>query len=110
MKRIALSIIALALMLGLSADRASGSGRVGSNCTCKGKKLYGRVQVVTAFPDIRVQVVEGFPDLNVKVVESFPDSCGEWELVRSFPDFTIRYVTSFPDLKIKMVTSFPGVK
>ena len=84
-------------------------GAVGSSCTFKGKKLYGKVQIVTSFPDIKVQVVTSFPDLNVKKVTSFPDSCGKWQLVTSFPDFKIQYVNSFPDVKIKFVESFPGV-
>jgi hypothetical protein len=87
----------------------SGSDKVDSSCTFKGKKLYGKVKVVTSFPDIKVKVVTSFPDLKVKTVTSFPDSCGKWKFVESFPDFTIQYVTSFPDIKIKHVTSFPGV-
>lgn len=85
------------------------SGNVGSDCSFKGKRLYGKVQVVDSFPDIKVQVVTSFPDLKVQTVTSFPDSCGKWQFVTSFPDFKIQYVTSFPDIKIQMVTSFPGV-
>lgn len=79
------------------------------DCTLNGVKLYGKVQVVDSFPDLKVQIVDSFPDLNVQKVTSFPDSCGKWEFVDSFPDFKIQYVDSFPDLKIKMVNSFPGV-
>jgi hypothetical protein len=85
------------------------AGAVGSACSFKGKKLYGKVQVVTSFPDIKVQVVSSFPDLKVKKVTSFPDSCGKWQLVDSFPDFKIQLVDSFPDVKIQYVDSFPGV-
>jgi hypothetical protein len=84
-------------------------GAVSSSCTFKGKKLYGKVQVVTSFPDVKVQVVTSFPDLKVKKVTSFPDKCGLWQLVTSFPDFKIQYVTSFPDIKVQFVDSFPGV-
>lgn len=81
---------------------------VGADCTLKGFDLWGDVQVVRSFPDIKVQIVESFPDLKVQVVESFPDKCGKWKFVTSFPDVKIQYVESFPDLKIAFVTSFPG--
>lgn len=71
--------------------------------------LYGKVQFVTSFPDLKVQVVESFPDLKVKIVESFPDKCGEWQIVSSFPDLKVQIVESFPDIKIKFVESFPGI-
>ena len=60
--------------------------------------LYGKVQEVSSFPDIKVQVVS-----------SFPDNIGEWQFVDSFPDFTVQFVDSFPDIKIKFVDSFPGI-
>lgn len=78
------------------------------DCTHEGIKLYGKVQVVNSFPDLKVQVVNSFPDLKVQVVNSFPDSCGEWQMVNSFPDFKIQFVNSFPDIKIQYVNSFPG--
>jgi len=81
---------------------------VDKNCQCKGFKLYGRVKVVTDFPDLKVKIVENFPDLKVQVVENFPDQCGKWTFVDNFPDFKIKFVTDFPDLKIKFVENFPG--
>ncbi len=78
-------------------------------CTLNGKKLSGKVKVVSSFADFEVKKVDSFPDLKVKVVISFPDDCGEWKFVDSFPDFTIKYVDSFPDFTIKNVSSFPGV-
>ncbi|PJZ69256.1 hypothetical protein CH373_14505 [Leptospira perolatii] len=95
--------ILLFTVLGLQA------GSVGSDCTMKGKKLYGKVQFVTSFPDIKAQVVTSFPDLKVQKVTSFPDSCGKWEEVTSFPDIKVQIVDSFPDIKIQYVNSFPGV-
>ena len=79
-------------------------------CTFKGKKLFGKIQVVESFPDIKVQIVTAFPDLQVKIVDAFPDSCGEWQMTDSFPDLKIQFVESFPDIKIEYVTAFPGVK
>ncbi len=77
-------------------------------CTLDGIPLYGNVQIVESFPDLKVQIVNSFPDLKVQVVTSFPDDCGQWKFVDSFPDFKIQYVDSFPDIKVEMVTSFPG--
>lgn len=84
------------------------SSPVAADCSFQGKKLYGKVQVVTSFPDIKVQVVTSFPDLKVSMVNSFPDQCGKWQAVDSFPDFKIQFVDSFPDIKIQYDNSFPG--
>ncbi|PJZ42218.1 hypothetical protein CH370_08275 [Leptospira kmetyi] len=83
---------------------------LGIDCTFKGKKLYGKIKVVTSFPDVKVQVVNSFPDLRVKVVDSFPDSCGRWKMVESFADTKIQFVTGFPDVRIEYVSSSPGIK
>jgi hypothetical protein len=103
MKRLILILLTMVLTVGLSA------GEVGSDCTFKGKKLAGKVQFVTSFPDFKVQIVDSFPDLKVKKVTSFPSDCGQWQEVTSFPDFKVQIVTSFPDFKVKYVDSFPGV-
>ncbi len=79
------------------------------NCYYKGIKLWGKVQFVTSFPDIKIQYVESFPDIKVKFVTSFPDECGLWQITESFPDFKVQVVTSFPDIKVKVVENFPGV-
>ncbi len=100
----------LLLFIGIAATAWAGSSKVDKGaCTLNGKKLYGKIQVVTSFPDVKVQVVEAFPDLKVQHVDSFPDSCGKWQLVTSFPDTKVQFVESFPDVKVKYVTSFPGV-
>jgi len=102
-----------ALFVGVAEARTPAPvpmGAVSTSCTFKGKRLYGKVQVVSSFPDIKVQVVSSFPDVKVQKVTSFPDSCGKWQFVTSFPDIKIQFVTSFPDVKIQYVTSFPGVR
>jgi hypothetical protein len=83
--------------------------KVPKSCVLKGKRLWGKVQVVSAFPDLKVQVVSAFPDLKVQVVDAFPDKCGKWQMVTSFPDLKVQFVDAFPDLKIQYVTAFPGV-
>ena len=92
----------------ISTARGAG-GKVGPDCTFKGKKLYGKFKIVTSFPDLKVQVTDAFPDLKVQVVDAFPDKCGKWKMVDAFPDVKVQMVTSFPDLKIKYVNAFPGL-
>lgn len=100
-------VVLLSALLGLSVLPAC-AGDIGPDCTFKGKRLYGRVQVVNAFPDFKVQVVDAFPDLKVKRVNAFADSCGKWQFVDSFPDFKIQFVNAFPDFRIRFVDAFPG--
>ena len=71
-------------------------------------QLYGKIQMVDSFPDVKVQSVSSFPDIRVQLVGSFPDSPGKWQLVGSFPDYKVQMVSSFPDYKIEYVGSFPG--
>jgi len=107
-KLLSLAWLALALSASFSA---SADGKMDeSNCTFNGTKLYGRIQVVKAFPDVKVQVVESFPDLKVQVVKAFPDGCGKWQMVESFPDLKVQVVDSFPDVKVQYVSAFPGIR
>jgi hypothetical protein len=110
-------MLALALLLaggavtarpGPLAAKGAGAFDKGS-CTFNGKKLYGKIQVVDAFPDIKVQVVDAFPDVKVQEVNAFPDKCGMWQMVKAFPDTKVQYVTAFPDVKVQYVKAFPGV-
>lgn len=94
--------------LGILEPSSAGAEMDKEACALNGFSLYGEVQIVDSFPDLKVQVVDSFPDLNVQIVKNFPDKCGQWKLVTGFPDVKIQYVDSFPDLKIKFVASFPG--
>lgn len=78
-------------------------------CNFKDFKLYGKVQIVDSFPDLKVKEVDAFADLHVQKVDAFPDACGKWQFVDSFPDFKVQIVDSFPDLEVKFVDAFPGV-
>jgi catabolite regulation protein CreA len=51
----------LAGTLALFAISAAHAGKVGSDCTYKGKKLYGKIQIVNSFPDIKIRYVTSFP-------------------------------------------------
>lgn len=106
--RIVTWTLATALALCVGAGGA-GAQTVGKDCTFKGRKLWGKIEVVTSSPDIKIQIVSSFPDLKVMHVNSFPDSCGKWQVVTSFPDLKVQFVTSFPDIKIMYVNSFPGL-
>lgn len=101
-------LILITILL-LTANR-SWAGTISSDCSYNGIPLYGKVQIVDRFPDIKIKIVDSFPDLKVKNVQSFPNSCGKWQYVDRFPDFKIKFVDSFPDLKIKYVDSFPGFR
>ncbi len=99
------SIISSAIALLLAAPSPAADM---IDCHYQGHPLYGKVQVVESFPDLKVQIVDAFPDLKVQIVDAFPDRCGEWKFVTSFPDLKIQFVNAFPNIKIQFVTSFPG--
>jgi hypothetical protein len=103
------SIFTLMWALNALLSDAAFAGSVGRACTYKDFPLYGKVKVVTSFPDLKVQVVDSFPDLKVKLVTSFPSECGKWQMTDNFPDLKIQFVESFPDIKIQYVESFPGI-
>lgn len=110
-RQIVVSVLsAVIAVLGVvTSNPASAGGSFNkSSCTFNGKKLYGKIQIVTSFPDVKVQEVSSFPDVKVQKVSSFPDSCGKWQFVTSFPDTKVQFVSSFPDVKIQYVNSFPG--
>ena len=80
-------------------------------CTWKGKRLYGKVKYVTAFPDVKVKVVTALPDLKVERVGVLASRCGEWEEVTSGSTaLEVELVDSFADLEIEYVTAFPGFR
>ena len=107
MKKI-LSLCAVSFAM-LAAPLAHAADFDKKTCTFKGKKLYGKIQIVTAFPDIKVQEVTAFPDVKVEKVNAFPDKCGKWQIVTAFPDTKVQIVTAFPDVKVQYVTAFLGV-
>jgi len=103
------------LLMALAAMSVGGlpalaSGKINKgDCTYKGFKLFGKVQIVEHFPDIKIQIVEHLPDLKVQKVEHFPNACGQWQIVEHFPDLKVQIVEHLPDLKIQWVDNFPGV-
>lgn len=110
MSRLFLATLALLALTMTPESTDAAHAKIGAGCSFGGKKLYGKVKFVSAFPDFKVKVVSSFPDLKVKQVEAFPDTCGKWQAVESFPDFTVQIVDSFPDFTIQYVEAFPGVR
>lgn len=104
------AVLVAAAVGGFSLSAEAGGSFNKSSCTFNGKKLYGKIQEVTAFPDVKVQVVTAFEDVAVQKVTAFPDKCGKWQMVTAFPDTKVQFVTAFPDVKIRYVTAFPGAK
>jgi hypothetical protein len=85
-------------------------GKIRCDCTLNGKRLYGRVQIVTsALADFDIRESMFFPDLRVQDTDFAPNSCGKWQFVTSLPDFTVRIVPSLPDFEIKYDDFNPGV-
>ena len=72
-------------------------------------QVYGRIQLVTALPDVKVKVVTALPDLRVKRVQSLALRPGEWQIVDSLPDYKVQMVDSLPDFTIQCVDSLPGL-
>jgi hypothetical protein len=82
-------------------------------CTFKGKKLYGKVKVVSFNADLKVKVVRaGFlSNLRVQKVGFGASKCGQWEMVTSGPaDLTVQEVNALADLEVEYVKDFPGVR
>lgn len=72
--------------------------------------VYGKVQIVNAFPDYKVRVVDAFADLDVQVVNAFPDKPGKWEIVNSAARYKIQFVTIGEDFTVHFVNHSPAPK
>ena len=107
--RLLIAGAAIAFIASAGAAAGAAVAEKPDGCTLNGVRLYGKVQVVEAFPDLKVQVVHAFPDLRVERVQVFPDKCGKWQFVEVFPDFKVQFVEALPDLRIQFVEVFPGV-
>ncbi len=101
--------VLFAFALGTPAATLADEPKIRSDCTFKGFKLYGKIKVVDAFPDLKVKIVDAFPDLKVQRVDAFPDKCGQWKFVDAFPDLKIQFVEAFADVHIRYVDAFPGL-
>ena len=91
------------------AARSTGGIVDKGTCSFRGKKLYGKIQIVSEHADVTVQEVGSFPDLKMKQVPAFPDRCGLWQLVETGGDTKIQFVSAFPDVRIQRVAAYPGL-
>lgn len=100
-------------MTGFTTTNDKESYKKLDSCFFKGKKLYGKVQLVEFAnqADLKLQIVSSFPDLKVRFVENFADQCGEWQIVEigMQADLKVFITESFPDIKIQPVMNFPGL-
>lgn len=102
--------LVLAVTLGVVLSSSASAERIRkSDCKINGFAMYGKIQVVDKFPDVKVKVVNTMPDLKVKIVPRFANKCGEWQMVDKFPDVRVQFVERFPDVTIQYVQKFPGV-
>ncbi|HEY9837307.1 MAG TPA: hypothetical protein V6D27_10455, partial [Vampirovibrionales bacterium] len=60
------SLFTLGLILWVTP--AQSRNKVDADCTYNDISLYGKVQIVESFPDLKIQIVASFPDLRVKMV------------------------------------------
>ena len=79
-------------------------------CTCKGKRLYGKVRVVDISADFKVEIVDIGADLRVERVNIGAHSCGKWEFVDIGEDFTVEFVDIGGDFKVEFVDISPGIR
>jgi hypothetical protein len=83
------------------------------NCTItkdgKTFNLYGDIQIVESYPDLRVQIVNSYPDMKIQIVSSYPTECGLVKIVDSYPILRVQIVDSNPDLKVQIVDHYPGI-
>lgn len=79
------------------------------DCTFKGKKLLGRVQIVEYGADFKISAVEYGEDLRIQA-KSYNDSrCGNWYFVENGGDFKVQFVEYGEDFKIKFVEFGEGL-
>jgi hypothetical protein len=104
MKHVKIILLVFILFITVGFGEGVPESRI-KDCKFRNKNLYGRVKIVTAFPDFRVKVVESFPDLRVMRVDAFADKCGKWKFVDAHEDFTVMFVDAHEDFSIKYVTS-----
>jgi hypothetical protein len=102
MKKLGLILLLAFLFICATTDKITDEKFNRETCTCKGRKLYGRVRIVDFNPDFRVKVVEGGEDLRVCVRET-ASRCGEWNFTAGYADFTVQFVEYTPDFTIRFV-------
>jgi hypothetical protein len=84
--------ILLFLLLAFSLNAKT--GKVQSDCTNKGKKLFGLVQIVDTGEDLTIQNVPTGEDLRIEVVRTNPARCGQWLFVNTGANLKVQFVNN----------------
>ena len=71
-------------------------------------KLYGKIQFVENWGDIKIQIVENCPDMKIKFVDNWADGCGKFQVVDNWPELKVQIVNNWGDIKVKIVENWPG--
>jgi len=106
----------LFLFLVVCCSFTSSETPIKSDCTCKGKKLYGRVKVVKSDADFVIKETTGnFYNIIVKKKDSpiYLENCGEWYFTDdNFYDFTVQFTDgNLYDFIVKYTSgNFYGIK
>jgi len=106
-RRLFMKFVFLILILALSLDAKT--GKVSADCSVRGKKLFGYVQIVDSGEDITIQNVTTNEDLRIEVVRTAPFSCGLWLFVNTGADLKVRFVNTGADVHIQFVTTKAGL-
>lgn len=85
------------------------TGKVSSDCTFKGKKLFGNVQIVDIGEDVTIQNVNTNEDLKIEVVKTGAFRCGQWLFVNTGADLKVKFVHTNADIHIQFVNTAPGL-
>jgi len=78
-------------------------------CTFKGKKIFGKVKVVSYNSDFKVKIVQSGEDLSVVSTDHDPSKCGEWKFVEYSEDFKVQFVEYGEDFKIRYTKGQPEI-
>ncbi len=109
---ILISMKAISLILGIFIvlQGVSAAPVIGSDCTLKGKKLWGKVKIVTFGEHLKVKPVDFGENLKVRFRDFSPGKCGQWQIVSFGEDLKIRFVDYGEDLKIRIVEYGEGLR
>ena len=85
------------------------TGNVSADCTLKGKKLYGNIQIVDIGEDVTIENATTGEDLKIEVVKTGAFRCGQWLFVNTGADLKVKFVHTNADIHIQFVTTGPGL-
>ena len=78
--------------------------------TYNGKKVYGKVKVVSSNQDFKVKIVNSSEDISIVKTEHSPSNKGEWQFVESGEDIKVKLVSSGEEFTVKFTTGRSEVR